>query len=121
MGAGLRKDDRIPDPKRLGPIYRDKFLAYLDKNPHMKITCFGLNCAAPEDLIESLNGMFAKKKKDDMDFQKELEERQIGFCVYANLNDRRNVHISGYDRNKDDATVNLTQPNLHSLPVGVMH
>ena len=62
MEAALRTDDRVPDPNTLGPAYRDNFLAYLKLNPHMNIICFGLNCASPEDLIASLNGMFTKKK-----------------------------------------------------------
>ena len=61
MEAALRKDNVQPDPKGLGPIYRQNFLTYLKKNPHMNITAFGLNCAAPEDLIASLHGMFDKK------------------------------------------------------------
>ena len=63
MEAALRKDNVQPDPKGLGPIYSQNFLTYLKKNPHMNITAFGLNCAAPEDLIASLHGMFDKKAK----------------------------------------------------------
>jgi len=71
-------------------------------NPNMNITCFGLNCAAPEDIIAALDGMFTKKNKDDVDFEQELKQRNIGFCVYANLNDRRKAHLGGYDRSKDN-------------------
>ena len=63
MEGALRKDDRIPDQNNLGPLYRDNFLTYLKMNPHMNITCFGLNCAAPEDIIAGLEAMFAKTKK----------------------------------------------------------
>ena len=63
MEGALRKDDRIPDQDNLGPLYRDNFLTYLKMNPNMNITCFGLNCAAPEDIIAALDGMFTKKKK----------------------------------------------------------
>ena len=38
----------------------------------MNIICFGLNCTAPEDLMESLYGMFTKRHMNDVDFQKEL-------------------------------------------------
>ena len=58
MEGALRDDNRQPEPKQLGPIYRRNFLNYLNQNPHMNITCFGLNCAAPEDIIASLNGLF---------------------------------------------------------------
>ena len=63
MEAALRRDDRDPDPEVLGPIYRQGFMDYLKKNPHMNIVTFGLNCAVPEDLIASLNGMFNPKKQ----------------------------------------------------------
>ena len=66
----------------------------------MKITCFGLNCSAPEDLIQSLRGIFKNK-----DFENELIRRKIGFVVYANLNDRRKVHSRGFDRSTDNAQV----------------
>lgn len=103
MEAALRKDNVQPDPKGLGPIYRQNFLTYLKKNPHMNITAFGLNCAAPEDLIASLHGMFDKKTKDDVDLEDELIKQNIGFCVYANLNERAYHNESqGYDRSKDD-------------------
>jgi len=62
-----------------------------------------LNCAAPEDLIASLHGMFDKKTKDDVDLEDELIKQNIGFCVYANLNERAYHNESqGYDRSKDD-------------------
>ena len=63
MEGALRKDDRIPDQKNLGPLYRDNFLTYLKMNPNMNITCFGLNCAAPEDIIAGLEAMFTKEEK----------------------------------------------------------
>ena len=40
-----------------------------------------------------------------MKFESELASRNIGFCIYANLNDRRHVHSSGFDRSTDDAQV----------------
>ena len=41
-----------------------------------------------------------------MDFEEELKRRNIGFCVYCNLDERRKVHIDiGYDRYNDDAEV----------------
>ena len=95
-----RNDDREPAPNQLGPIYAQNFLNYLNQNPSMKITCFGLNCAAPEDLIQSLRGIFKKQ-----DFENELIRRKVGFIVYANLNDRRKVHTQGFDRTKDNAQV----------------
>ena len=66
----------------------------------MKIICFGLNCSAPEDLIQSLRCMFKNQE-----FENELIRRKIGFVVYANLNDRRKVHSQGFDRSKDNAQV----------------
>ena len=47
-----------------------------------------------------------------MDFEEELLKRNIGFCVYANLNDRKGVHgysgsHSGYDRSKDNPDVSI--------------
>ena len=63
MEAGLRKDNLEPDPGNLGPIYRDNFLKYLEKNPNVNITAFGLNCAPPEETIASLHGMFDTKDK----------------------------------------------------------
>ena len=63
LEAGLRQDNRDPDPEVLGPIYRQGFMDYIIENPHMNIVNFGLNCAVPEELIASLNGMFNPKKQ----------------------------------------------------------
>ena len=90
----------MPEPYQLGPIYAQNFLNYINQNPSMKIICFGLNCSAPEDLIQSLRCMFKNQE-----FENELIRRKIGFVVYANLNDRRKVHSQGFDRSKDNAQV----------------
>ena len=63
LEAGLRQDNRDPDPEVLGPIYRQGFMDYIIENPHINIVNFGLNCAVPEELIASLNGMFNPKKQ----------------------------------------------------------
>ena len=45
-----------------------------------------------------------------MDFEEELKRRNIGFCVYCNLDERRKVHIDiGYDRYNDDAEVRTSE------------
>ena len=88
MEAALRKDNVQPDPKGLGPIYSQNFLTYLKKNPHMNITAFGLNCAAPEDLIASLHGMFDKKTKVNNHFQFNFRytiSLANTYLVYANF------------------------------------
>ena len=88
MEAALRKDNVQPDPKGLGPIYSQNFLTYLKKNPHMNITAFGLNCAAPEDLIASLHGMFDKKAKVNNHLQfnfKYTNSLANADLVYANF------------------------------------
>ena len=59
MEAALRDHNRQPVPEKLGPIYSRNFLNYLNQHTHMNITCFGLNCASPEDLIASLKGLFS--------------------------------------------------------------
>ena len=55
-----------------------------------------------------------------MDFEEELLKRNIGFCVYANLNDRKGVHgysgsHSGYDRSKDNPDVSSFHQRLNQL------
>ena len=77
MEAALRDHNRQPVPEKLGPIYSRNFLNYLNQHTHMNITCFGLNCASPEDLIASLKGLFShtslvkeKRKKISVLFKK---------------------------------------------------
>ena len=84
MEAALRKDNVQPDPKGLGPIYSQQFLTYLKRNPHMNITAFGLNCAAPEDLIASLHGMFDKKAKVNNHLQ-EFDSKYANSLANADL------------------------------------
>ena len=43
--------------------------------------------------------------KDELDFEKELEKRNLGFSVYANLEDRDFADEKGYDRYNDDVEV----------------
>ena len=47
-------------PEKLAPIYAKKFLEYYDANPKLGIECFGLNCAPPEAILDSLHWMFNK-------------------------------------------------------------
>ena len=108
MEGALRNDDRQPMPDQLASIYSSRFLEYYEANPELGIECFGLNCASPEAILDSLEEMF----KDD--FEDELKKRGLGFCVYANLNDRKAVHSGGFDRSKDNAEVS-TNPDYHKL------
>ena len=50
-----------------------------------------------------------------MDLEEELIKQNIGFCVYANLNERAYHNESqGYDRSKDDPNVSfIFHPELH--------
>ena len=57
----LRDDSRQPAPQVLGPKYVDQFLKYFDKNPSLNIIAFGLNCAAPEDITASFEGIFKER------------------------------------------------------------
>ena len=34
------------------------------------------------------------------DISEEFKSRKLGICAYCNLNDRRKVHSSGFDRSK---------------------
>ena len=44
----------------------------------------------------------------DVDLEDELIKQNIGFCVYANLNERAYHNESqGYDRSKDDPNVSF--------------
>ena len=43
--------------------------------------------------------------KDELDFEKELKKRNLGFSVYANLEDRDFADEKGYDRYNDDVEV----------------
>ena len=46
--------------------------------------------------------------QDDVDLEDELMKQNIGFCVYANLNERAYHNESkGYDRSKDDPNVSF--------------
>ena len=45
-----------------------------------------------------------------LDFERELKERNLGFSVYANLEDRDFSDEKGYDRYNDD--VEVTKPNF---------
>ena len=53
-----RDDERQPSPNKLGPKYVDQFLKYFDSNPSLNITAFGLNCAEPEDMLNSFECIF---------------------------------------------------------------
>ena len=46
--------------------------------------------------------------QDDLNFEEELLKRDIGFCIYANLNERAyHNEEEGYDRSKDDPKVSV--------------
>ena len=47
--------------------------------------------------------------KDELDFEKELKKRNLGFSVYANLEDRDFADEKGYDRYNDDVEVTKHQ------------
>ena len=53
-----RADDRVPAPEKLASVYAKHFLKYFDDNPTLEIKCFGLNCASPEALLDSLGWIF---------------------------------------------------------------
>ena len=53
-----RNNDLHAIPDQLAPIYVSKFLKYYDSNPALGIECFGLNCAPPEAILDSLQWMF---------------------------------------------------------------
>ena len=58
-----RNDGRQPAPEELGPQYVMQFLEYFDKNSSLNIIAFGLNCAAPEDMITSFQSIFKNKSR----------------------------------------------------------
>ena len=99
MEGAFRNDERQPDPEQLASTYSKQFFEYYDANPTLGIQCFGLNCASPEATLDSLGCLFKNG------FEDELKRRHLGFCVYANLNDRKAVHSGGFDRSKDNAEV----------------
>ena len=120
-----------PVPEKLGSVYLKKFLQYFDDNPTLGIECYGLNCSAPEELKETLDFTFQKTTKvsldseilicvcvmeimmiffftqDSPDLQSELKKRDLGLCIYANLNDRKEAYLKGYDRSSDDVEVKI--------------
>ena len=101
LEAGLRQDNRDPDPEVLGPIYRQGFMDYIIENPHMNIVNFGLNCAVPEELIASLNGMFNPKKQVQARFLKfhiktilETHIFLLNCCVAISIMVVNNKHLN---------------------------
>ena len=109
MEGAFRNNERQPDPEKLASIYAKQFFEYYDANPTLGLKCFGLNCASPEATLDSLNFLF----KDG--FEDELKRRQLGFCIYANLNDRKAVHSGGFDRSKDNAEVSFLRSYVFSF------
>ena len=45
--------------------------------------------------------------QDSPDLQSELKKRDLGLCIYANLNDRKETYLKGYDRSSDDVEVKI--------------
>ena len=45
--------------------------------------------------------------QDSPDLQSELKKRDLGLCIYANLNDRKEAYLKGYDRSSDDVEVKI--------------
>ena len=90
----------------------NQFLNYHDQNPDLNIVAFGLNCAEPEDMLASFESIFCSS---DRNIAEEIKSRQLGICAYCNLNDRRKVHSSGFDRSKDKHQV--CKPQLSFLVI----
>ena len=56
-------------------------------------------------VIESMTAFFFIQ--DCPDLQLELKKRDLGLCIYANLNDRKEAYLKGYDRSSDDVEVKI--------------
>jgi hypothetical protein len=64
-----RDNERQPSPNELGPKYVDQFLKYFDANPNLNITAFGLNCAEPEDMLNSFECIFKDRSLEQSEHQ----------------------------------------------------
>ena len=122
----LLNDSLLPSPEDIGPHLVREFLRYFDENIYMNIISFGLNCAGPEDLLNSLKNIFNSKifnSGDDNPVETvddAFQRRNIGLCVYPNLHDKQK-YTEGFDISKEgyvyEKRVDLVNNDHHGLCV----
>ena len=101
-------DEHKLDPETIGKLVIRNFLDYVDRNPTLNIISFGLNCASPENMMNSFRCIFKTNiySKDNTDapsyesVKDALNRRNIGVCAYPNFYDITRYQTQGYDVTK---------------------
>jgi len=98
--GSLRSEQDLRPQPQLAPVIVERVLAF-DLGNFVELVAVGLNCAPPEDILDSLRELSCT------DVYKKLEGKGVKLAVYANLNERH-VYDEGFAIENVDVRQGIT-------------